>query len=339
MSGIPQDMRRTTMISLSGHLMLLAVLTAIPLLKVPSQNLASYQVTLVATPILPPPVEASPTPVEKEPAATEPPPAQVRMPAPVAASPIGLKPRERLSDSLKETLQGIALPKKVAPAVPSARQEPVLAKGLPQRDFYEMLKKADESFHGPPVIPVVKPAAPPSIRATTPETSEEIGKLLSGLSPPVTVQQSPRPPVVPLAMHEERLLRPKESATVMAAVPPGSPSASRAATLERCPQKAQKYCPLLEAAINRVWNADTNPGVRQVLESAGDSTTTVRIVIQPNGEIREIRINTSSGNEPYDRAVQSVLREIRSLPPLPEEMRDEPFVAITSFTYTRKRDS
>src|SRR2546422_9772678 len=35
--------------------------------------------------------------------------------------------------------------------------------------------------------------------------------------------------------------------------------------------KARAYCPLLEAAINRVWNADTNPAVRQVLENAGDS--------------------------------------------------------------------
>jgi TonB family protein len=117
------------------------------------------------------------------------------------------------------------------------------------------------------------------------------------------------------------------------------PATARAATLERCPQKAKKYCPLLEAAINRAWNADTNPGVRAVLESAGNSTATIRIVIQPDGKIQDIKVSQSSHNPAYDRAVLSVLGELRALPPLPEEMRGEPFVATTSFTYTKKNDS
>ncbi|MEK6603773.1 MAG: TonB family protein, partial [Nitrospirota bacterium] len=115
--------------------------------------------------------------------------------------------------------------------------------------------------------------------------------------------------------------------------------APRTAALERCPPKARAYCPLLEAAINRVWNADTDPGVRSVLESAGDSTATIRMVILPDGMIKEIQLSKSSGNDAYDRAVQSVLRELRHLPPLPAEMKGEPFVAVTSFTYSRKRDS
>ena len=109
--------------------------------------------------------------------------------------------------------------------------------------------------------------------------------------------------------------------------------------MERCPPKARAYCPLLEAAINRVWNADTNPAVRQVLESAGDSTATMRIVIQPDGEIRDIALYRSSGNEAYDRAVQSVLQDLRRVPPLPDEMEGEPFVAVTSFTYIKQQDS
>src|SRR3989449_8744066 len=103
--------------------------------------------------------------------------------------------------------------------------------------------------------------------------------------------------------------------------------------------KARASCPLLEAAINRVWNADTNPAVRQVLESSGDSTTTMRIVIQPDGEIRDIALYKSSGNDAYDRAVQSVLQDLRRAPPLPDEMQGEPFVAVTSFTYIKQQDS
>ena len=76
-----------------------------------------------------------------------------------------------------------------------------------------------------------------------------------------------------------------------------------------------------------------------MLENAGDSTATIRMVILPDGTIKEIQLSKSSGNDAYDLAVQSVLRELRHLPPLPAEMKGEPFVAVTSFTYNRKRDS
>src|SRR3989441_10921531 len=110
----------------------------------------------------------------------------------------------------------------------------------------------------------------------------------------------------------------------------------RPAAVERCPPKARAYCPLLEAAINRAWNADTNPAVRQVLESAGDSTAAMRIVIQPNGEIGGIVVYKSSGNDAYDRAVGSVWRQLQRVPPRPDAMEGESFVAVTSFTYTKQ---
>ena len=125
----------------------------------------------------------------------------------------------------------------------------------------------------------------------------------------------------------------------MALASPEASAAPRPAALERCPPKARAYCPLLEAAINRVWNVDTDPALRRVLESAGNATTMVQIVIQPDGEIRGIRLAKSSGNESYDRAVQSLLMALRRVPPLPDDMKGEPFVAITSFTYLKKKDS
>src|SRR3989442_6449812 len=131
----------------------------------------------------------------------------------------------------------------------------------------------------------------------------------------------------------------KELAPAVARAPQGTATVARPAAVERCPPKARAYCPLLEAAINRVWNADTNPAVRQVLESAGDSTTTMRIVIQPDGEIRDIALYKSSGNDAYDRAVQSVLQDLRRAPPLPDEMQGEPFVAVTRLTYNKQQGS
>ena len=115
-----------------------------------------------------------------------------------------------------------------------------------------------------------------------------------------------------------------------------NPGVTRAATLERCPPKAKQYCPLLEAAINRLWNADYNPDVRRVLESAGDSATLMLIEIRPDGLIQKVVVQESSGNKSYDLAIQSLLRDQKQFPPLPDELKNENFKAITSFKYTRK---
>src|SRR5437899_1812968 len=176
-------------------------------------------------------------------------------------------------------------------------------------------------------VPVTKPLAPTQAPAPPSQTSEEIRKLLD--TPPAPV---PATPVEPAPVQ-------KVQPPAVARAPQGMATVVRPAAVERCPPKARAYCPLLEAAINRVWNADTNPAVRQVLESSGDSTTTMRIVIQPDGEIRDIALYKSSGNDAYDRAVQSVLQDLRRVPPLPDEMQGEPFVAVTSFTYIKQQDS
>jgi TonB family protein len=360
--GIPDDMRQTAALSLAGHLVVLAMIAVLPFLKVPPKGATSYQVTLVSAPALPSPaVRPAPAPVPAPTPAVRAPdaPAKPVSPAPVATE-VRAKAQEPAPDSLKEKLRKIALPQEVAPAMfsekgikpsrtipdtlrdyqrpavapdqplaretwspPPPKQEPGPSTGQARGDLDEILRKADTALHQSPTVPVVKPAASASSPHSTPKTSEEIDQLLSKLRQPVTVQPGPKPPATP----------------VVTAASPGPSAASRSATLEPCPQKAKSYCPLLQAAINRAWNADTNPGVRQVLESAGNSTATVRIVIRPNGEIRDLSVGLSSGNDSYDRAVLSILRGLKTLPPLPEEMRDEPFIAVTSFTYTKPQDS
>src|SRR3989454_1685596 len=215
---------------------------------------------------------------------------------------------------------------RVEQEAPQAQTEPVSPKPPSSRDLAEALKKAEEALAQPAPAPVTKPLAPTQAPAPPSQTSEEIRKLLD--TPPAPV---PATPVEPAPVQ-------KVQPPAVARAPQGMAAVVRPAAVERCPPKARAYCPLLEAAINRVWNADTNPAVRQVLESAGDSTAAMRIVIQPNGEIGGIVLYKSSGNDAYDRAVESVLRELQRVPPLPDEMKGEPFVAVTSFTYNKQKE-
>ena len=322
-AGIPDEMRRTAVVSLAAHVVVLALLFVVPLVKAPPMGASSIQVMLVskgASPAQPAQVESQPDPKLVERAA----------PAPQAAPP---PVKERRAEALQKRVKEVAVPKPVAPvpqapvvakaeppakreapAPPVDKQELVVPKNDASQDLNEALRRAEEVLMKSPSAAASKPAAPSAAVPPRPRTSDEINKLLGPLP-----SASPAPAV--------------------ALAPQGMAAAPRTAALERCPPKARAYCPLLEAAINRVWNADTDPGVRSVLESAGDSTATIRMVIQPDGMIKDIQISKSSGNDAYDRAVQSVLRELRRLPPLPVEMKGEPFVAVTSFTYSRKRDS
>jgi len=326
-AGIPYDIRRPALISLAAHVVALVALTTVPLTKIPPKGASAIEVLLVSQPSAPAQVEQAPVPQAKP---TPPPPAPPKaVPPPATVAKATPSPQATL---LQKRLREITVPREVAPVlpmskslpkpVPTAPTEPLSPKSQPSRDLAEAFQKAEEALATPPVTrprsPVQSPLAPP-------RTSEEIKKLLNTLPPPTPAKPDDATPA------------PKELAPAVARAPEGTAVVVRPApaAVQRCPPKARAYCPLLEAAINRVWNADTNPAVRQVLESASASTATMRIVIQPDGEIRDIALYNSSGNDAYDRAVESVLRELQRVPPLPDEMREEPFVAVTSFTYTK----
>jgi TonB family protein len=300
-AGIPDDMRRTAVVSVAVHVVAVVMLSVVPLVKIPPQGVSAIQVLLVSKAAAPSP----PVHIVREPAASIP------QAAPVKAH--RSEPQQ----------------KPVAPAPQPIQRTPLVAKADPPRsvpkesearpDLAAALRKAEEMLKKPVAVEAAKPAVPPTVPPPTSRATDEVSKLLGQLPAPGTPPQESRP--------------------AMALASPGAAAAPRPAALERCPPKARAYCPLLEAAINRVWNADTDPALRRILESAGNSTATVQIVIQPDGEIRSIRLDKSSGNESYDRAVQSLLRELRRVPPLPDDMKGEPFVAITSFTYLKKKDS
>jgi colicin import membrane protein len=325
-AGIPDEMRRTVWVSLAAHVAFLALLSVVPFVKMPPMGASSIQVMLVSkvtAPAPPPPVAPQPEsrPAEKASVPVpqlSPPPVTARQPEATQKRPKEVAAPKPVTPIQKAPVAAPTAPPKPlpaeplvkAPAPPVVKPEPVVPKSDASQNLNEALRRVEEALmKANPTASKPTAADPPRAR-----TSDEISKLLSQL-PPV-------PPASP--------------APAVALAPQPAP---RTVALERCPPKARAYCPLLEAAINRVWNADTDPGVRSVLESAGDSTATIRMVILPDGMIKEIQLSKSSGNDAYDRAVQSVLRELRHLPPLPADMKGEPFVAVTSFTYSRKRDS
>jgi TonB family protein len=324
-AGIPHDMRRIALVSLMAHVVILVALTTVPLTKIRSRGASAIEVLLVSQPSAPVQVEQAPV--------TQPKPAPPSPPAPSKTAPppttVAKATRAPHMASLQKRLHEITVPKEVTPTLPmpkstpkpvtAAPAEPLSPKPQSSRDLAEAFKKAEDALAKPPVTKPLPPApAPPS------RTSEEIKKLLNTL-----------PPLTP-AMPSDATPATKELAPAVVRAPQGAATVARPAAVERCPPKARAYCPLLEAAINRVWNADTNPAVRQVLENAGDSTAAMKIVIQPSGEIGGIVLYKSSGNDAYDRAVESVLRELQRVPPLPDEMKGESFVAVTSFTYTKQ---
>jgi len=327
-AGLSHDMRRTALVSLVAHVVALVALTTVPLTKIHPRGASAIEVLLVSQPSAPVQVAQAPVPQPKP--APPPPPAPPKKlastpPAVAKATPV---PHTAL---LQKRLQEITVPKEVAPVLPMPKSspqpvtaspsEPFSPKPRSSRDLAEAFKKAEDALAKPPVT---KPLPPSQSPAPLPQTSEEIKKLLDTLPLPTPAMPGDATPTT------------KELAPAVARAPQGTATVARPPTVEHCPPKARAYCPLLEAAINRVWNADTNPAVRQVLDSAGDSTATMRIVIQPNGEIRDIVLYRSSGNDAYDRAVESVLRELQRVPPLPDEMKGESFVAVTSFTYTKQ---
>jgi TonB family protein len=203
-----------------------------------------------------------------------------------------------------------AAPSAVAPLKPSRTAEEITAQ-LKQMPTRNPLK---------PIAPPPREAERPQPQVAPPSLRDEVTRMFARSPVPLPESQSPR--TEPPQMRQEASLL--------------EPGATRAATLERCPPKAKQYCPLLEAAINRLWNADYNTSVRRVLESAGDSATLILIEIRPNGLIQNITVQESSGNKGYDLAIQSLLRDQKQFPPLPEELKSENFKAITSFKYTRK---
>ena len=145
MIGIPRDIRGTTVVSLVGHLVLLLLLAAMPLMRLPAREAGSYQVVLispaslrqatkhtqaapaseVAKPSPTPPLQKKVAPSPVKPEIPVPPTEKLAVrapqplaktsfsaarPEPAAPAPIVPKP-DRLSDMLHQNMREVAVPK------------------------------------------------------------------------------------------------------------------------------------------------------------------------------------------------------------------------------------
>jgi outer membrane biosynthesis protein TonB len=237
-------------------------------------------------------------------------------------------PDRALMDALKKAEDTLNRPVPQASATPSM----AVASSKPSRTSEEVMRELNQ-LSMPKALGPVTPAPKETERAQTaapqPSFRDEVTRMLAHARPLPSLETQVRPPATAPSAPETPV-RPEPAATAAAT------GSSRAVTLERCPPRAKHYCPLLEAAINRLWNADYNPALRRMLESSGDSATLMMIEIRPDGMIQNIAVHESSGNKGYDLAIQSLLREQKQFPPLPQELRGENFRAITTFKYTRK---
>jgi hypothetical protein len=156
------------------------------------------------------------------------------------------------------------------------------------------------------------------------------------LQPNKAAPLSPSPRDLPEAENMPEPLLHKGVSSMLANAGPIRPrqpaTEAPANALERCPPKAQRYCPVLQAAINHMWNSQYYAALRQMLESAGSSALML-IKIRPDGMIQSIVLKESSGNRSYDLAIESLLWHQERFPPLPEEMRDETFQALLYFRH------
>lgn len=76
----------------------------------------------------------------------------------------------------------------------------------------------------------------------------------------------------------------------------------------------------------------TNPPSGRTIGATSISVTVLR-----NGTILSARITRRSGLHAMDRSIESVLRDVKQLPPFPENSRDEQRTFIIEFNLQAKR--
>lgn len=152
------------------------------------------------------------------------------------------------------------------------------------------------------------------------------------MTPPAPVAQplAPPKPVEKPKPIEKKTAPPSpfgKSKKKAAEVPPQQPS--NRATQQPIPQPAPAEVPVGGSAVTGLEGGDfpytlyiermkTLIGSHWLRPQVGDQTTAVvYFVIDRDGTLRDVKLETSSGNGLYDRAAQRAVLETSPLPPLP----------------------
>jgi len=356
-------MQRMLVVSLVVHVVLIGTLSGFRIAKM-ERPLASYQVSLVTMPVapLPEPV-VEPKPVEPEPpkAAPTPPvhrppqpqivkeklmPQPVRLPPapeprPVRPAPVpAVQPRVEAPPPVarpaapaiparvpvvppvitprpainRDVLRGIDLPPEVPKftdmQVPAGTPKEVRSQTSNEVEKLVSNLTVPERAAPPPPSADPVPQAPPQARRASVTEDEELKKQLQKLREPI-----PLPPPAPS--------RPSEP--VVASKPP-APKAPTTRVQMAGVAAGNPYLGLIQKRISNQWIAP------QVDLSGSALQVIVKFRLNKSGQVGDIVVEQSSGNEYYDMAAKRAVMAASPLPAFPADMGQAFFDAHFSFS-------
>jgi TonB family protein len=360
-------MQRMLVVSLVVHVTLIMTLSGLRIAKM-ERPLASYEVSLVTMPVTPhvePVVESKPVEPEPPKAAPAPPvprppqpqivkeklmpqpvrlppapaprmrpappapatqprveaPSPVAQPTPPAASPIPARvpiapslPVPRPAKIDRDALRGIALPPEVPKftdmQVPAGT--PREARSQPSNEVEKLVNNLTVPERATPPPPSATPAsqAPPQARRASVTEDEELKKQLQKLREPI-----PLPPPAPS--------RPSEP--VVASKPP-APKAPTTRVQMAGVAAGNPYLGLIQKRISNQWIAP------QVDLSGSALQVIIKFRLNKSGQVADIVVEQSSGNEYYDMAAKRAVMAASPLPAFPPDMGQAFFDAHFSFS-------
>ena len=367
-SSSGRAIHRMVVVSLAVHVALIMTLAGLRLSKMERPVAASYQVSLVTMPVVPhsepivepkpveheppkalpaPPVPVTPPPrpqIVKEKLAPQPvrlPPApeprpvaptpaarpHVDVPAPPVArpmppappptptrAPVAQPPAMPRPVINRDVLRGIALPPEVPKfadvQVPAG--SPKDARSQAPNEVEKLLStlKVPERVAPPPPSGDPPPQAPSQARRASVTEDEELKKQLQKLREPI-----PLPPPAPA--------RPSEP--VVASKPPAQKAPVTNIQMTGV-AAGNPYLGLIQRRISNQWIAP------QVDLSGNPLQVIVKFRLSKSGQVADIVVEQSSGNEYYDMAAKRAVMAASPLPAFPPEMGQAFFDAHFSFS-------
>ena len=361
-------MQRMFVVSLVIHVMLIGTLSGLRISKM-ERPLASYQVSLVTMPVTPhvePVVE--PKPVEPEPPKAAPAPPVPRPPQPqivkekLMPQPVRLPPAPqprpvRPAPPAPATQPRVEAPAPVAqptpPAPPPIPARVPIVPSLPVPRPVTINRDALRGIALPPEVPKftdmqVPAGTPKDVRS---QTSNDVEKLLNNLTvperaapPPPSADPAPQaPPQARRASVTEdaELKKQLQKLREPIPLPPPAPSRPSEPVVASKPpaQKAptthvqmagvaagNPYLGLIQKRISNQWIAP------QVDLSGSALQVIIKFRLNKSGQVADIVVEQSSGNEYYDMAAKRAVMAASPLPAFPPDMVQAFFDAHFSFS-------
>ena len=268
----------------------------------PSDQLTdSFKETLQSVQIPTRPKRKNPNKTRQRPATTTPPPSRSVPPELANESPRKTKKeptpvqRERLSDSLKQLLENVSVPKLRDIPPPADPPQNEIQETLESIQMPKITERASE-----PTREEVQPNPdPPESNNLRTEIDQQIAKLKI-------------PDVVPIESLRQRLQIQEVAASESDKPLASASSANNKGNASR----KSRYLALVKARIDQLWIAP------QVAVEDKDLQAILQFRILRSGEVTNLQIERGSGNTYYDSAAQRAVQGADPLPSFPSEITE-----------------